>query len=83
MKGLYIALGVVSGIFNLVMFLWCVKLRNDCIVIAESFKKATDSVKKSIDNARNDVQGVSDQISKFLEDLLDEECDGDSEGENS
>ena len=52
-------------------------------MIAESFKKATDSVKKSIDNARNDVQDVSDQISKFLEDLLDEECDGDSEGENS
>lgn len=69
MEGFLLSLCIVSAIFNFVMFVWCLKLRNDCIELRDLYLEHTDTVVKRLDDAREELKNASAVMNEFVETL--------------
>ena len=78
-EGFLLAVCVVTSIFNLVMFVICVKVRNDCMQIKDVYIKATGKAEKILDDAKGAMLCARSEMIQIIEELHEiiNEGDGD------
>lgn len=84
MEGLLLAVCIVSAIFNLVMFLFCVRVRNDCVQMFDAYIKASDKAKKTLGDVKSAMLYARGEMVQMMEELHEiiNESDGDCKGKN-
>lgn len=81
---------VVSTVFNVLMFVWCVKCRNQCIAMADEYRRLSDKLMRKLKQADEELSEAIDAIKttlsaadytdEELERMISEELDGGTTG---
>lgn len=79
MEGIVLSVCFVSAVFNVIMFIHCVKLRNECIKIKDLYLKGVDKTERVMKDAQGALHRATSQmlsVASVLEEIANE-ADGD------